>query len=107
MLIRSVIHLMLHAVVPAIVASQFYRTMFWKAWLIMLGTMLVDLDHLLADPVFDANRCSIGFHPLHQYPVIAAYTLALAWSRTRLIAIGLLIHMSLDGIDCLWMRYEN
>ena len=99
--------MILHAFVPAVVAGQFYRKMFWKAWLIMLGTMLVDLDHLLADPIYDHDRCSIGFHPLHQYPVIAVYVLALAWSRTRLIAIGLLLHMFLDGVDCVWMRYES
>ena len=27
-------------------------------------TMMVDLDHLIADPIFDPQRC-IGFHPLH------------------------------------------
>ena len=28
----------------------------------MLTTMLIDLDHLLANPVFDPDRCSINFH---------------------------------------------
>jgi hypothetical protein len=65
--------------------------------------MLVDLDHLLADPVYDMNRCSIGFHPLHSYPAIAAYGVAMFWPRLRLVATGLLIHMTLDGIDCLWI----
>lgn len=107
MLTRSVIHMILHALVPAVVASRFYRKIFWTAWLIMVGTMLVDLDHLLADPIYDPDRCSIGFHPLHRYPAIAVYALALAWSRTRLVAIGLLLHMFLDGVDCLWMSYES
>ncbi len=31
----------------------------------MLATMAIDLDHLLADPVFDPDRFCIGFHPLH------------------------------------------
>ena len=37
--------------------------------------MAVDLDHLLADPIFDPHRMSIGFHPLHSYPAIAVYVL--------------------------------
>ena len=105
--IRPVIHLVLHALLPALVAGKFYRKTFWQAWLIMLATMVIDFDHLLADPVYDPDRCSIGFHPLHQYPLIAVYLLAAVWPRTRLIGIGLLLHMFLDGIDCYWMRYET
>ncbi len=37
--------------------------------------MLVDIDHLLATPVYDPNRCSIGFHPLHGFYPIALYVL--------------------------------
>ena len=104
---REVIHLMLHAIVPALVAAAFYRQRFLRAWLTMLATMVVDVDHLLADPVYDPGRCSLGFHPLHSYPAIAGYTLAAAWPELRLIAVGLLIHMFLDGVDCVWMAWEN
>ena len=104
-MIRENVHLVLHALVPAAVAATFYRQRFLRVWLILMSTMLVDLDHLLADPVYDPNRCSLGFHPLHTYPAIAAYAVAAYWPRLRLIAIGLLIHMALDGIDCVWMRY--
>jgi hypothetical protein len=58
--------------------------------------MAVDLDHFLANPVFDSLRCSIGFHPLHSYQAIAAYLLMLALLQLRFVAIGLLIHMGLD-----------
>ena len=66
----------------------------------MLATMLVDLDHLIANPVFDACRCSIGFHPLHTYAAIAVYFIFLIPSQTRVIALGLLLHMATDLIDC-------
>jgi hypothetical protein len=102
-MLRANFHLFLHALVPAAVAGIFYRDKFWRVWLTLVGTMLVDLDHLLADPVYDMNRCSIGFHPLHSYPAIAAYGVAMFWPRLRLVATGLLIHMTLDGIDCLWI----
>lgn len=105
--LRPFVHLLLHVAAPAIVARIAYRKRFRRAWLIMVATMLVDLDHVLADPLYDPDRCSIGFHPLHQYPVIAIYALAAWWPRTRLIGIGLLLHMFLDGVDCLWMRYET
>jgi hypothetical protein len=54
---------------------MFFRNIWKKAWLIMLATMLVDLDHLFANPIFDPTRCSIGFHPLHSYPAIITYFL--------------------------------
>lgn len=63
--------------------------------------MLVDLDHLLATPLFDACRCSINFHPLHSYPAIAVYVVLLFVPKLRIIAIGLLLHMATDQLDCM------
>lgn len=105
-MIRPVMHLLLHIAVPAAVAGVAWRERFLKTWLVLVATMIVDVDHLLADPVYDPTRCSIGFHPLHQPAAIALYVLAAAWPRTRVVGVGLLIHMLLDGIDCAWMRYE-
>jgi hypothetical protein len=69
----------------------------------MSATMVVDLDHLLANPVYDPGRCSIGFHPLHSFWAIGAYALLLIPEKTRVISIGLLVHMMLDSIDCVMM----
>lgn len=66
----------------------------------MIATMAVDLDHLLANPIYDPNRCSVGFHPLHSYIAVAIYFGLLFLPRFRLIALGLVIHMALDYIDC-------
>jgi len=106
-MIRAAIHLLLHVVAPAAIARTFFGRRFVFAWLVMMATMLVDLDHLLANPVYDPDRCSIGFHPLHQYPIMILYILLALWPRTRLIGLGLSIHMVLDGFDCLWMQYEG
>ena len=69
----------------------------------MMTAAMVDADHLLAEPVYAPDRCSIGFHPLHSYSAIGLYTALLVFPRVRLIALGLVIHMVLDGLDCLWM----
>ena len=106
-MIRQNLHLVLHAAVPAVVAVVFYRDRFLVSWLKLMSTMIVDLDHLLADPVYDPGRCSIGFHPLHAYPVIGVYALATLWPRVRIFAVGLVIHMLLDGVDCVWMAYDS
>ena len=93
-------HLSLHFIVPALIAALF----FWPRWqftyLVMMATMLVDLDHLLAIPIYDASRCSIGFHPLHQPWFIALYIVLCFLPKTRLVGVGLMIHMVLDSIDC-------
>ena len=65
--------------------------------------MLVDLDHLLATPVYDPTRCSIGFHPLHGFIPIGFYGLMLLHKKTMLVGLGLMIHMSLDLLDCVAM----
>jgi len=94
-------HLALHFIVPLLVAFLFFSENLKLSYLVMMLTMLVDLDHLLASPIYDANRCSIGFHPLHQYWFIAIYLVMSFFSKTRLIGVGLIIHMSLDALDCL------
>ncbi len=66
----------------------------------MALTMIVDLDHLLANPIYDPNRCSINFHPLHSYPAILLYTIMAAFPKSRLIGLGLLLHMGVDLTDC-------
>ncbi len=73
--------------------------------MLMVATMLVDLDHSLANPMFDPSRCSIGFHPLHSYPAIGIYALLLLVPNryVKIIALGLLFHMLTDWQDCLWM----
>ena len=73
--------------------------------MVMASTILIDLDHLLATPVYDPLRCSIGHHPLHGLPVIGVYAAMLLWPKLRLIAIGLLVHIALDGVDCFWMKW--
>ena len=93
-------HLALHFIAPLLVAFLFFRENLKLSYLAMILTMLVDLDHLLASPIYDANRCSIGFHPLHQYWFIAIYLVMSFFSKTRLIGVGLIIHMSLDALDC-------
>ena len=43
----------------------------------MIATMLVDVDHLLASPIYAPNRCSINFHILHTYYAMGVYVLLL------------------------------
>lgn len=101
--IRPVGHLVLHALVPLLAARLFWPQRWRWAFAVMLLTMLVDLDHLLADPVYAPGRCSIGFHPLHRFPMLAVYAGLLAWPPLRVLGLGLCIHMLLDAFDCVVM----
>lgn len=113
------VHIVLHFLVPIVVALLFYKKHWQHAALILVATMLVDLDHLFADPIYDPERCSIGFHPLHTIPAIMLYTILFTLpfitginlkenssqslaEKLHLIGLGLLLHMALDGIDCLF-----
>jgi hypothetical protein len=92
--------LILHFLVPAIIAVVFFRKNWKVSLLVLLATMVVDVDHLLATPIYDPYRCSIGFHPLHGFIPIAGYGFMCLLKKTRLVGIGLVIHMALDAIDC-------
>ncbi|WP_115718151.1 DUF6122 family protein [Gallaecimonas mangrovi] len=100
-MLSSQLHMAGHFLVPLLVALTFWRHQWWQATLVMWATMLVDIDHLFATPVFDPLRCSIGFHPLHQYWAIALYAVLCLVPKTRWVGVGLTIHMALDGLDCL------
>lgn len=107
----------LHFVVPLLVALAFYRGRWRNAALIMIATMIVDVDHLLASPIYAPHRCSIGFHPLHTIVAMIVYAALFAIPLVgrgagtagmrsversiHLTGLGLLIHMSLDWINCL------
>ena len=95
--------MLLHLIAPAAVARFAFADRWQRTWLIMVATMVVDLDHLLADPIYDPNRCGIGYHPLHSLPAIAVYMLLTALAPTRIVGLGLVIHMALDALDCLWI----
>jgi len=94
------LHLSYHFIFPALLVLFFYRKQWQQSYVILMSTMLVDLDHLLATPIYDPSRCSIGFHPLHTELPIIVYALLAVFPKTRLIGLGLLIHMGLDSIDC-------
>ena len=123
-LLQYVTHYSLHLLFPGLVAWIFFRDNWKKAWLIMILTMLVDLDHIFAcksffemhggfwagivhlfecPDLYVADRCSIGFHPLHSYVAISIYAICLLIPQLRIIATGLLLHMATDFQDCLWM----
>lgn len=113
------LHIVLHVIVPFLIALIFYRSRWKWTFFLLLSTMLVDVDHLLADPVYDPNRCSINFHPFHTTDAILLYVIIYltpfffisresrqkSWVKIldafQLIGLGLIIHMSLDWLDCL------
>lgn len=92
-----------HFLIPLAVALIFYKSRWKYAFLVMISGMLIDLDHLLATPIFDPNRCSIGFHPLHSYFAITFYLFLLIPKKSRLVALGLVIHIIADFVDCSFM----
>ena len=79
---------------------MFFREGWRYAYIIMVATMIIDVDHLLANPIYDPGRCSIGFHPLHQPSFIVLYLVLCIVPKARLIGLGLCIHIVLDSIDC-------
>ena len=101
-MLQTTIHYGIHFGLPLVVAIVFYNDYWLKAYAIMILGMLIDLDHLLANPIFDPNRCSINFHPLHSYYAIVVYMLLLIPKKTRLIGLGLVIHIIADTADC-WL----
>jgi hypothetical protein len=124
---RAATHMLLHALVP-LIAAYLYVLLASRSlpmlslkmvFLLLMATMAVDADHLIANPIYSPGRCSIWFHPLHTFWPMVIYGLMMASpigfqllkgsiSKVQLITgilgAGLVIHMILDWSDCLWMK---
>lgn len=103
-MLRPTIHILLHLLVPALAARIGFKNQWKQAWAVMVLTMMVDVDHLWATPLYVPDRCSIGFHPFHTVPAIIFYGILMAIPVSRVVGTGLVIHMALDALDCFWMR---
>ncbi|WP_223154677.1 DUF6122 family protein [Aestuariibaculum sediminum] len=102
-MLQLLAHYGCHIILPLVVALLSYKSNWMYAYFIMLACFLIDLDHLLATPIFSPNRCSINFHPLHSYYAIGVYFLLLFPKKTRLLGLGLIIHIFSDFVDCSFM----
>ena len=97
---KFLLHYSFHFLVPIAIALIFFKKKWFQVYLIFIGTMFIDLDHLLANPIFDPNRCSINFHPLHTYYAAGAYILMVIPKKIRILGIELLLHLFTDYLDC-------
>lgn len=104
MIWRHLAHYGIHFIVPIIVAVLFFKGRQRRAAIILLLGIAIDIDHVWAEPIFDPQRCSLGFHPLHSYALIPVYVLLALWPKTRLIGLALTIHIIADGVDCLFIN---
>ena len=94
------LHMFFHVAVPVVVAALFFRKDFRQASLLMLAGILIDIDHLAASPILDPSRCSVGYHLLHSFWLIPVYVTLALYPKTRLIGLGLVIHIVLDTAEC-------
>ncbi len=99
-ILRFSIHYGLHFLFPGLLAYFFFRKNWKRTWLLLIATMLIDLDHLLANPIYDAQRCSIDVHLLHSPYALILYAGLFAYKKTKVIGLGLLLHLLTDYIDC-------
>jgi hypothetical protein len=99
-MLRFFLHYGIHFLVPIAIGYIFFKEHRGNIIIILLSAIVIDIDHIFANPIFDPNRCSIDFHPLHSYWAIGLYFLFLFFKKTRIFGIGLLIHILADVTDC-------
>ena len=99
--LKFFIHYGFHFIVPIFIAYIFYNKQWKKVYFILIAGIIIDLDHILASPIFDPNRCSITFHPLHSYYAIGLYSILFFLKKTRVLGLALLLHILADTIDCI------
>ncbi len=99
-MLRLLIHYGIHFLAPIAIGLLFFKTYQKRVILILLAAIVIDLDHFLANPIFDPNRCSIDFHPLHSYWALGVYGALLFFRKSRIFGIALLLHIMADAVDC-------
>ncbi len=104
-MLRHFLHYGIHFLIPILLALIFFKENRIQVMLILLAGIVLDIDHVFANPIFDPNRCSIGFHPLHSYLLIPVYFGLTLWKKTRIIGLALVIHILADTVDCLFIGF--
>ena len=91
-----------HFLAPFLIAALICRGDWKRSGAVMVASNLIDLDHLLASPIFDPDRCSIGFHLLHGWGATLFYAAMLLVPRwwVRALGLGALWHLAVDWGDC-------
>lgn len=91
-----------HFLAPFLIAALVWRGDWKRCGAVMVAANLIDLDHLLASPTFDPDRCSIGFHLLHGWVAALFYAAMLLVPRwwVRALGLGALWHLAVDWSDC-------
>lgn len=102
-MVRPFLHYGIHFVLPVVIGLLFFKYNRLRVILILMAGIVIDIDHLWADPLFDPHRCSINFHPLHSYWAIMFYIGLFWFKKTRILGLALLIHILADATDCLLM----
>ncbi|MGO2294411.1 DUF6122 family protein [Psychroflexus halocasei] len=110
--LQALIHYGMHFGVIYFFALKFKHADFsvFKIYLIFLSTMLIDIDHLWATPIFQANRCSFGYHTFHSLYAFLIYILIYFLTKSswlKLISFGLIFHLITDEVDCLMTMMKN
>lgn len=115
-LLKTLVHYGLHFVAPYFLAALWPQRSRLRVYLLLLATMAIDLDHLLVRPIFDSERCSVGFHLLHSWPFVLLYALlcVLPYERLgwpwwlRVLGVGLCLHIFTDWQDfVLWRLLDG
>ena len=106
-LLQFFLHYGGHWLVPFAIGWIIWREKWWQAGLVIASANLIDLDHFLADPIFDPSRCGIGFHLLHGWEAALAFAAMLIVPRwwVRAFALGALWHLAVDYGDCLMQTW--
>ncbi|MBD2841948.1 hypothetical protein IB285_06695 [Erythrobacter sp. KMU-140] len=101
-IIQPLLHYSGHWLAPFAIGWLLWRDNWLRTGAMIAAANLIDLDHFLADPIFNPDRCSIGFHLLHGWEAALVYAVMLAmphWS-IRAFGLGAIWHLAVDYGDC-------
>lgn len=95
-----------HFLFPFLIAWAFVKSEWLRFAGVMIAANLIDIDHLWAVPIYDPERCSIGFHTFHGWEAGLVYLALLLIPRwwARAFGAGALWHLMVDAGDCMAMN---
>jgi Family of unknown function (DUF6122) len=100
------LHYGAHWLAPFLIAWAVNRNVWKRFGAVMAAGNVIDIDHLWAVPIFDPERCSIGFHTFHGWEAGLVYLALLLVPRwwARAFGAGALWHLCVDAGDCTAMN---
>jgi len=97
-----IVHIISNVILALVITLYDKDVNFLTLLFVLISSNLIDIDHFLANPVYDPARCSITSHVLHKWYMLPLTFIGMLATEkyVRYFLAGVFLHLILDSRYC-------